>query len=459
VAKYTFISYTHQDSRFAKKLARYLRRQGIAVWLDQWSLADEAEWNKAIEWAIKRCCNFLIILSPAAVNSWVVREQFRLAVQAEKPVVSILRQPCVLPVELEQIPPIDLTGTTYRVALKQLLFQLSDQPASARVESKLFLTDVIVAWLQRLPSLLWPGWLGLSILFSLVAVISFLLWPDVDASTFVAAPLAERLPVVTPNSKRDLTPTPFASPIQIKVRARDGKVMVYVPSGEFLLGSTDIDPLTDEDEKPIHRVYLDAYWIDKMEISNIQYQLCVDAGACTPHRSQGQRFESDHQPVVGVDWFQSVAYCEWVGGRLPTEAEWEKAARGIDGRVYPWGDEFEGTRLNFCDSNCIADWRDFEVDDGYAYTAPVGSYPSGASPYGALDMSGNVWEWTADWYAADYYRRSPYENPTGPISGKQRVVRGGSWYYYGKNLRATTRHQDLPTYRYDNIGFRCAMAE
>ena len=143
---------------------------------------------------------------------------------------------------------------------------------------------------------------------------------------------------------------------------------------------------------------------------------------------------------------------------MPSEAEWEKAARGTDGRLYPWGNEFEGTRLNYCDSNCVADWRDFEGDDGYKYTAPVGSYPLGASPYGALDMSGNVWEWTADWYAADAYQTAPYKNPRGPKDGLQRVIRGGSWLYNGRGLRLVRRNRDVPTSSYENIGFRCALS-
>jgi formylglycine-generating enzyme required for sulfatase activity len=265
----------------------------------------------------------------------------------------------------------------------------------------------------------------------------------------------ERLPVI----EAHLAATPAGPPVDARMRAIDGMAQVRVPAGTFRMGSAAEDPAAAEDEKPRRAVTLDGFWIDRTEVSNFQYRQCVAAGGCSPHRSQGSRFEGDYQPVVGVNWYQAARYCRWAGGRLPTEAEWEKAARGVDGRIYPWGNVFDGARLNWCDSNCIADWRNFDLNDGYRYTAPVGSYLLGASPYGALDMSGNVWEWTADWYQPQAYAQAAGNNPTGPAKGVQKVVRGGSWLYYGKNLRVTARHKDLPGYSYDNIGFRCVMEE
>ncbi len=246
--------------------------------------------------------------------------------------------------------------------------------------------------------------------------------------------------------------------------------MVLVPAGEFTMGM-DADEALKEcrkylddckrkwftNEEPVHQVYLDAFYIDKYEVTQGEYDKCVAAGKCEANEKY-DGFTGSKQPVVGVAWEDAKTYCEWAGKRLPTEAEWEKAARGTDGRMYPWGNEFDGTKANFCDKNCENDWALKDQDDGYAKTAPVGSYPEGASPYGALDMTGNVWEWTADWYDydEDYYRNSPAKNPKGPDTGTYRVLRGGGWRADPGALRVPHRSYLRPVYRYYDIGFRCS---
>ena len=177
------------------------------------------------------------------------------------------------------------------------------------------------------------------------------------------------------------------------------------------------------------------------------YRRCVQAGQCTEpaHSPRYSRSAYGQHPILGVAWTQAVDYCAWAGRRLPTEAEWEKAARGTDGRLYPWGNEApDSTRLNFA----------HHVDD----TAVVGSYPAGASPYGVLDLAGNVWEWTADGYDEDYYLEGPRENPPGGTSVNQKVLRGGSWNTEAHNVRVSNRFWGFPG-RNDTDGFRCASRE
>jgi formylglycine-generating enzyme required for sulfatase activity len=229
--------------------------------------------------------------------------------------------------------------------------------------------------------------------------------------------------------------------------------MVLIPAGEFTMGSPTGEGKSAE--HPQHTVYLDAFYIDKYEVTNAQYKKFMDAkGHPDPRFWQDNKFNAPNQPVVGVSWFDAEAYCKWAGKRLPTEAEWEKAARGTDGRKYPWGNEAPNAggiwRANYDPGDDAA--------DGFAYTAPVGSFPAGVSPYGIHDMAGNMLEWCADWGDNNYYSVSPKNNPKGPSSGKYRVLRGGSWFNYLVNLlRAAFRGWDDPDLGYDYFGFRCAL--
>jgi len=268
-------------------------------------------------------------------------------------------------------------------------------------------------------------------------------------------------PQCNPNAVVWRSPEPPANPEagDVWVSPRDGKAMGFVPAGEFSMGSPQGEG--DADEHPQRRVDLDAFWVDKTEVTNAEYQRFMQAtGRAAPRYWGDEGFSRPDQPVVGVDWEDAAAYAQWAGKRLPTAAEWEKAARGTDGRRYPWGDAWDvksTRRCNFADRNTSDPWSDPDVDDGYARTAPVGSYPLGACPYGCLDMAGNVWEWCADWHREDYYASAPARNPTGPASGSSRELRGGSWIFGEKYVRCADRYFKRPSLRSSTIGFRCAM--
>ncbi len=331
-------------------------------------------------------------------------------------------------------------------------------------------SSVLMAPKQTNPRPRVPGWVWLlagAVVVLLLAVgLGLALWSmrptriPLPTEVAILPTATERIPRSTatappPTETPTPEPTPRPSLGDTWTRSVDGMEMVYVPAGEFLMGSDE----GYDDEKPVHDVYLDAYWIDRTEVTNAQYRQCVEGGACPEPECWGDdRFNGPDHPVVCVSWEDAVAYCQWAGARLPTEAEWEKAARGTDGREYPWGDTFDGTRLNYCDANCEFEHKDTGVDDGYAQTAPVGSYPAGASPYGALDMAGNVWEWVANWYAEGYYGRSPERNPTGPESGEARVLRGGSWLNYSSRARCAYRNRDIPDDGFSSSGFRCGLS-
>lgn len=222
--------------------------------------------------------------------------------------------------------------------------------------------------------------------------------------------------------------------------------MALVPAGEFTMGS----PEGDLDEKPAHKVLINAFFMDKYEVTVKQYAAFLqESGGDRPAEWKTMnKTANQNRPVMGVDWAEAARYCKWAGKRLPTEAEWEKAARGTDGRLYPWGND-PPTPLHA--NYGKREWSNHEA------LVPVGTLEAGKSPYGIYDMAGNVWEWVSDWYDNDYYKNSPSESPAGPPTGGFKVIRGGSWNTSARNLRAADRYFDPPSFRSQYVpGFRCA---
>ena len=273
-----------------------------------------------------------------------------------------------------------------------------------------------------------------------------------STSSIIDTPVATQ----TPQLETTDTPSPTQTSIvsvptlgigSTMISDKDGMTLLYVPAGEFTMGSEN----GRSDEKPVRKVTIDAFWIDQTEVTNAMYAKCVSAGSCkeqtnkssSTHVSYYGNVEFDNYPVIYMDWYRAKTYCDWADRRLPTEAEWEKAARGENAFTYPWGNDVpNGNLLNY--------------NSNTGDTTEVGKYPNGASPYGALDMAGNVWEWVNDWYDSAYYASSPTSDPLGPYSGDYLVYRGGSWSSYDMLVRSSNR--GWSTGNLVSSGFRCSRS-
>lgn len=402
---HVFICYAREDAAFVLTLAAHLKRRGVTLWLDQWDIPAGANWNRSIDDAIYECAAFLIALSPEAVGSGEVEGELLTALAERKPIVPVLCRPCRrIPRQLRLLNYVDFTtcGPDDPEAVEKLVAVLQKPGRTARASSR------VRAWLQELRK-------------------------DEEPPRQLSQEDSEN--VATPKSYWSL---PYGEP-----------EWVTVPSGEFWMG----DDRGEEDEQPAHRLFVAEFHIARTPVTNAQYALYVQAsGIAPPLHWEGEQPPPDIQthPVVSVSWEDACRYCQWLSAvtgksiRLPTEAEWEKAARGnADKRSYPWGEDFEAARCN-----CL--------ELGKGGTSSVGLFPAGASPYGCLDMAGNVWEWVEDWYDVSFYQEGASRNLKGPSSGEYKVMRGGSWMNDLSIVRLTNRSRYTPDLRNDCVGFRCA---
>ena len=272
-------------------------------------------------------------------------------------------------------------------------------------------------------------------------------------------------PPATPTATPTATPPPMppaeAKAKDIWVSPLDGMEIVYIPAGHYVIGSLDSDPDAFIYEKPQHGVDLSGYWMDKTLVTNAMYAKCVQVGACPAHKmnisytrdSYYGNAEFDTYPVIYVTWDEAQTYCTWAGRKLPTDAQWEVAARGRDERKYPWGNS--PPSCNLLNYTITISTNGGLSNTCKGDTTAVGKYPQGASPYGLMDMAGNVWEWVADWLGPNYLVE-PHENPLGPATGELRVLRGGFYFGAAKYVRIAVRIGHDPNDATDFIGFRCA---
>jgi formylglycine-generating enzyme required for sulfatase activity len=280
-----------------------------------------------------------------------------------------------------------------------------------------------------------------------------------DPEPVVAAPRVSVVRQPAPATANGHAPSPAAAPAVADDRHRFanyvnsvGGQMLFVPSGEFIMGSDAPD--AGPTERPLTKVTLSRFYMSRHLVTNAEYEQFDPS-----HKNKRAPGAGDRHPVLYVSSLEAIKYCQSLSTRerkkyrLPTEAEWEYAARGTDGRRYPWGNhEHRGDLANFADRNTVFAWSDREIDDGYPETSPVGAFPFGASPFGIEDMAGNVWEWCHDFF--EPYRGIAKIDPRGPTAGAKRVVRGGSWKSRFASLRATTRNSNVPNYSCNDLGFR-----
>jgi sulfatase modifying factor 1 len=467
----TFISYSRVNSDFALHLAKDLKAAGLDVWLDQLDIPTGARWDDEIQKALDQSAIFLIVLSPESIQSQNVKDEIGYAIDSGKHILPVVIKPCNIPFRLRRFQYVDFTNKSYNDSLAEIKHLLtntdkltiatddrhddahSEQPAAkldvAKTidEKKLVTQDNQTVGISSRSKFVLPVILGGVVIICIAGIaigIGLILSPSSTPTAALASPVS--------NPPSTLISSLTSQVNKTEISDSKGVLMRLVPSGSFSMGYKTGDP--DTGETTVHTVNVSAFYMDKYLVSNGLYVLCVSAGACQPPVDSSSATQSSYYsnssyrsyPVIYVNWDMANVYCTWRGARLPSEAEWEKAARGLDGRLYPWGNAApDSTRANFNGTD----------------TTRVDHFENGKSPYGIYDMAGNVWEWVADWYQANYYPTlgNNASDPLGPDSGTGRVIRGGAWWKSsGGSIRSTLRNNSDPSMTYNYVGFRCARS-
>jgi formylglycine-generating enzyme required for sulfatase activity len=399
-----FLCHGKEDKEAVRKLYDRLQAAGVEPWLDEHRLLPGQRWKSRIRRAVRESHVVLVCLS-----SQTVRKE------------SFLQEEIQVALDVAERQAED------SIFLIPLRFEDCEVPARVRE----------LHWVDYFT----PG--GYDLLMQALEVHA----GEIGVVLRRASPAVVETPPAVPEPSallevRESLVESHESAPDLRINERDGAELALIPAGEFTMGSDAAD-----DERPIHTVHLDAYYIYKTPVTVGQYrQFCEATDRQMPPAPGFNRdWQKVDHPIVNVSWIDAKAYCDWAEAYLPTEAEWEKAARGRDGRVYPWGEKW--------DAGCCVNGTNSQGG-----TAPVGSYLADTSPFGVLDMAGNVWEWCSDWYDENYYRISLQHNPPGPEKGTFRVLRGGSWIYIVPDLfRCAIRDWDSPDFRYNLFGFRCVV--
>jgi formylglycine-generating enzyme required for sulfatase activity len=508
VEKTVFISYRRKDISWALAVYQYLTSRKYDVFFDYTSIPS-GDFEQIIVSNIRARAHFILILTPTSLDrcsepgDWLRRE-IETAMEERRNIVPLFfdgfdfRSPSVLDKLTGGLKNLDryngfevpagfFLEAMERMRTKYLSVPLDAviHPVPADVQKKVekeqeAANKAVLAQRRTIQEIVRPAgshsrrFFGISaallvaVVLGMYGISSFIqgvvqsnnVTPDGSTpGTIAAQPQGGSTAVIkTSTATAQPTAVPTLGVGSIKVSDVDGMPMAYIPAGEFEMGSET----GAEDERPVHTVYLDAYWIDQTEVTNAMYAKCVETGICQFPIDTGSdtlaNYFSDpnfqEYPVINIAFEMAENYCSWANRRLPTEAEWEKAATWDEREqrkvYYPWSAEMDCSLANYKDSefgSCVGD------------TMPVGSYINSRNTYGIFDLVGNVWEWTADWYDEDYYSISPYENPKGPGSGSLKVMRGGSFLNDETKVSPTHRGQNIPSLAPFSAGIRCAVSD